>query len=178
MTTWPRLKQALHHERWVLSQIRPRVDIAEPFGQALFSERLREVLKKCQSAPGMPSPVRWIPDIICIQNGRVTLIEAKAGDKWKQTGNHAVEKDSLEAAHRWRLVMSADVWFIFSDGRAASADALINPGNNVRREGSFLGSGSGTPFWYWPASVMQQLIEPTPPCDGDRCPICGDADGD
>ena len=149
------------HEQHVLEQIRLRGSFAEPFGQILFSADLRDRLRACKTLAGRKTPVRWIPDIIVINGGVVSLVDAKAGDTWKATGNHDVEQDALTASLAWGWAMSCSAWFIFTDGWTASAHTLAT--SPLRREGPFLGKGSGTPFWLWPRTVCQELIDPTPP---------------
>lgn len=167
-------RMARWHEKHVLEQIRQRGSFAEPFGQVLFSADLRERLRACRTLAGRKTPIRWIPDIIAINSNVVALVDAKAGDTWQRTGRHDVEQDALVAALGWGSAMSCQVWFIFTDGWAASAHTLAN--SPARREGPFLGKGSGTPFWLWPRTVCQELIEPTPPmpptweCGADAMP--------
>lgn len=164
-----RSADAQHHEWWVLEQLRQRPSVkAKPFGQALFDEELRGWLRSVRTPAGRKAPIRWIPDVIAIKDGNATLIDAKAGHTWKRTGNHDIEKDALTAALAWGWALCVDVWFIFSDGKGMSAAELAK--HPQCREGTFLGRGSGTPFYLWPCAIFDQLIEPTPEMD-TRTPI-------
>lgn len=152
---------AKHHELWVLDHLRLRDGVkAKPFGQALFDEELRGWLRSTRTMAGRKAPVRWIPDIVVIKDHMVFMVDAKAGRTWKRTGNHDIEQDALTAALAWGWALCVDVWFIFSDGKGMSAAELAKRAE--RRDGPFLGNGSGTPFYLWPISIFEQIIEPTP----------------
>lgn len=160
-----RIALAEHHEKWVLSKLRElygsRIKHAEPFGQALFSHQLRHHLRRVRTRSGAESLIRWLPDIICVGiDDRCFLVEAKSGDRWKQSGNHCVENRSLEAASKFEKEFETDVLFIFSDGRGEKASVLDN--HPEKKPGSYAGRGSGTPFSLWPANKLSKRIAPTP----------------
>lgn len=160
MSFTARMDIARTHEQWVLAQLQQRGWYAEPFGQALFSQELRTRLAACQTIAGRKAPMRWIPDIVAIRDMSVVLVDAKAGTSWRRTNNHAIEQDALVAALGWGHALTVPVWFIFSDGRGASARDLAF--SKSRREPPFMGDGSGTQFWVWPRSEMQQVFpDPT-----------------
>ena len=161
-----RARQAAWHELWVTRELHLTGRWkAAPFGQALLPEDMRKALRRCKTLDGRKTPVRWMPDIIAIRGTEVRFIDAKAGDRWKTTGNHDIEADALQAAVQWSAALSADVWFIFADGSGATARQLslyegLHPGH-------FNGNGSGTPFWLLPRSTCADCIKPTPPMPVD-----------
>lgn len=156
-----------HHEKWVLSKLQElygkRIKHAAPFGQGLLPEITRNFLRNSTDNSGAKNLLRWMPDIVCINlKDTCFLVEAKSGDRWKQTGNHAVEKESLQAAITFEEHFKIDVLFIFSDGRGLVARQLEkHPGKKEYSQRAC--AGSGTPFYTWPASDIPQIIEPTPP---------------
>jgi hypothetical protein len=152
---------ALWHERWVLSELQRLGWQAAPFGQALLPQHIRDGLRECHTLAGRKTPTRWMPDIIALRPPLLRFIDAKAGDRWRDTGNHDIEQDALQAALRWSDALTADVWFIFSDGSGSTARAIsLYPGIHP---GPFHGNGSGTDFWLVPRAVCQPCMEPTPP---------------
>src|SRR5713101_7182933 len=104
---------ALWHEKWVLEQLNERPGTqAFPFGQALLSDDARGALKECETVAGAKTPVRWMPDLLVIHTPSVMFVDAKAGEKWKETQNHVIEQDALQAALRWCDTLLTEVWFI------------------------------------------------------------------
>ena len=153
MSFQTRIAQAHQHEQWVIDHLTSRGWLAESFGQAMLSEPMREHLRRVDTS------VRWMPDIIAAKNyaagERIIFIDAKAGDKYKQTGNHDIELSALQSAERW-IELSGDkcpYYFIFENG------SVSTPGD-VREfcwSGSFRGNGSGTPFVLFPAAICRDF---------------------
>lgn len=169
-----RAREAAWHELWVKQELNLITGWqAEPYGQALLSEDMRRALRRCRTLAGRKAPVRWMPDIIAVRSPEVRFIDAKAGQKWEATGNHDIEADALQAALRWSDALSADVWFIFTDGRGVTA-RRIGLCEYVR-PGRFAGNGSGTPFWLLPRAICAECIRPTPPTPADWAPPVGTA---
>lgn len=113
---------------------------AERYGQSQLSQKMREFLKGCKTR------IRWMADVIACNRQRAILIDAKAGVGYLKYGNHAVEKDALDAA----IHEPEAVWFIFLDGRGISATRLaemIHQDDRSVWTGTFRGYGSGTAFW-------------------------------
>lgn len=164
-----RMRRAAWHERWVLYQLHARGTQAWPFGQALLPDDARAALRRCQTLAGAKAPVRWMPDLLVIRDTTVSFIDAKAGDKWAGTQNHDIEADALQAARNWEQALTADVWFVFSDGRAASVHTVMTHPDT--RKGRWNGSGSGTPFWVFPRAICTELINPTPPYQDGFSPL-------
>jgi hypothetical protein len=69
-------------------------------------------------------------------------VDAKAGERWKDTGNHDVETAAVRSLSAWTVYSGNLSYFVFSDFRCATPSMAIDLG----RPGSFRGNGSGTPF--------------------------------
>lgn len=147
MTTFDaRLKIGKSHELDVLQALIRRDWHAEFFGQSLLSERMMSYLRTVQTG------VRWMPDIIAAKlvNGKnvIAFVDAKAGERYKETGNHDVETAALEAAERWIEFCNnrCPYLFVFANGTIAT------PADIRERcwDGPFVGNGSGTPFKLFP----------------------------
>lgn len=83
----------------------------------------------------------------------VAFIDAKAGDRYLQTGNHDVEISALESAEKW-IEFSGEkcpYYFVFRDGGVATPDMVRGTG----WPGPYYGTGSGTPFLLFPASTCR-----------------------
>jgi hypothetical protein len=152
MTTFrTRLASALEHEKNVTKALTERGWLAEQFGQAMLSEPMRDHLRRVKTS------VRWMPDIIAAKSfpagERIIFVDAKAGEKHKETGNHDVERAALESAERWIELSGGQCpyYFVFSDGGVAT------PGD-VREacwDGFYNGNGSGTPFVLFKADLCR-----------------------
>jgi hypothetical protein len=123
------------HVRWVLQQ---QGWAAEPFGQALLSEDMRNHLRH------RPTAARWLPDIIAAQGDTVIYVDAKASSA-HQTGNHAVETASSTALHLWQAFTGCPVFYAFPH---ATQDTFVSLDDwqSSKFRGKYRGSGSGTPF--------------------------------
>lgn len=136
-----RIKAAKDHEDRVLTELRRRGWLAEPFGQGQLPEQIRDHLRAFRT------PVRWMPDIIACKTfstglKAVRYVDAKAGDKWKETGNHDIETAALEGAEQWEQYAGHPVYYVFGDGQVADPERI----RACARQGQFNHRGSGTPF--------------------------------
>jgi len=149
MTTFAtRLAVAERHERDVLDALRCAGWDAEMFGQGQLTDVMRNHLRNFT----VVTPLRWMPDIIAartLSSGRshVVFVDAKAGDKWRVTGNHDIETAALETADTWQSWTKCPVYFVFSDWSVVTGDRIWGTG----RVGPHLGNGSGTPYLLFPA---------------------------
>lgn len=146
-----RIALAEHHEATVIGMLHDRDWHAEPFGQAQLSEPMRRSLRHIGTF------ARWMPDIIATRNttGRPTVIyiDAKAGKRYLDTGNHDIEVAALEAAERWVQFNNQECpyYFVFDDGATTTpADVRDNC-----RPGRYNGNGSGTPFVLFPRETCR-----------------------
>jgi hypothetical protein len=100
----------------------------EPVGQGQLSAPTREALRDYQPKAGGPTLLRWFPDICAWKrvNGRVWLylIDAKAGDTWRQTDNHDVELSALRAAEAIEQAWGIPPVFVFQDWSVAKAKTI------------------------------------------------------
>lgn len=147
MTTFvERLQQATRHESAVLDALRRRGWTAELFGQGQLSEGVRNLLRRTRS------PVRWMPDIVaCRQFPSKTLVvfvDAKSGERWRDTGNHDIEVAAVNAALAFHEFSECPVYYVFADYGVLSPAQIIELGT----PGSWRGSGSGTPFLLVPVA--------------------------
>lgn len=149
MTFTKRLAVARKHEDRVLASLLLRGWAAEPFGQGQLTPDMREHLRKLDTS------VRWMPDIIAAKRFAartvVVFVDAKAGERYRDTGNHDIEVAALVAAEKW-IQLASDAcpyYFVFDDG------GVLTPA--VARElgspGPYRGNGSGTPFLLIPTSA-------------------------
>lgn len=146
-----RLATAVAFEEKVVAALVERGWQAERFGQGQLSEEMRKLLRRVETA------VRWMPDIIAAQQftvkTRLVFIDAKAGEKWRETGNHDVEAAALVGAELWRDYSGCETFFVFTDG------GVIDPATyrELAQPGRFAGSGSGTPFYLAPRAACQRF---------------------
>lgn len=142
-----RLDLAQEFERKVIAELVSRDWQAEGFGQGQLSEEMREVIRRVNT------PVRYMPDIIACKRftGKTLLIfiDAKAGEKWRETGKHDVETAALDAAEKWVALSDCPYYFVFPDGGVLTPAVLRELGE----PGRFRGVGSGTPFLLVPRTV-------------------------
>lgn len=140
MSFGKRIADAVVFERKVLAALADRGWSAEPFGQGQLTDGMHDLIR------AINTPVRWMPDIIAAKkfaNRNVLIfVDAKAGEKWRETGNHAIETAAVETAAAWAEFSHCPTWFAFSDGSVTTPDRIKTLGI----PGSFRGSGSGTPF--------------------------------
>lgn len=137
-----RMAAAAAFEKQVRDALAERGWYAEPFGQAQLTERTRQALRDIQPT----TRVRWLPDIIASRRfssrTQVIYIDAKAGDKWRETGRHDFECAAVEASAKWAEYSGCPTYFVCSDWSVYTPDHVAETGT----PGSFRGSGSGTPF--------------------------------
>lgn len=143
-----RLFGALRHEENVTSWLQQAGWWVQPFGQALFTLDTREKLRLCVDKNGKSISIRWIPDLLAIRSQSPILVDAKSGNRWRETNNHDIEVAAFEAALKWEVTFGIPVWFIFGDGRGIRASDLeFLKINGMMWEGPYCGIGSGTPFY-------------------------------
>lgn len=146
-----RMRQATAHENAVIEQLRLRGWLAEPFGQGQLPTRIREQLRT------IDTDVRWMPDLIAIKsfpNGQqLRFVDAKAGDRWRTSGNHDIETRALEAAEAFYAYAKWPVYFVFSDMSLTDPERIRELG----RPGPYYGSGSGTPFLLFSTTICRPL---------------------
>lgn len=152
MTTFAsRMTQAYPHELAVLDRLRSAGWDAEPCGQTLFSQTLRRHFRNTEKV----MLLRWAPDIIAARMflsgfSQVVFVDAKAGDRWRTSGNHDVEISALEAAEQWeRTNRGCIYYFIFSDWSVVTCEEI----RDVAHRGPDYGNGSGTPYLLFPVTV-------------------------
>lgn len=148
-----RLAPAQEFEQRVVGALLERGWAAEPFGQGQLTPAMRDHIRRVDTA------VRWMPDIIAAKRFAaqtlITFTDAKAGEKWRETGNHSIEAAALASAEKW-IEMSGDrcpYYFVFADGGVATPSVIRELG----RPGAFRGVGSGTPFLLLPVSACQKF---------------------
>jgi hypothetical protein len=144
-----RLETGQTHELRVLESLIRRGWHAEWFGQAMLSETMRTYLRTVDTF------VRWMPDIIAAKNiagcNQIVFVDAKGGQRYKDTGNHDVETSSVKAATAWIEFDQCPHYFVFGDGGVATPADVEEHG----QPGTFRGTGSGTPFMLIPATKTQ-----------------------
>jgi hypothetical protein len=140
MTVWKRLEGALVFERQVLDALLRRGWSAEPFGQGQMSNAIHDLIR------GIPTHARWMPDIIAAKKfaARTMLIfvDAKSGERWRETGRHDIETAAVEAADAWADYSQSPTYFVFPDGGVTTPERV----KAMAMPGKFRGNGSGTPF--------------------------------
>jgi hypothetical protein len=135
-----RLQVAVEFEHKAMAELTARGWLAEPFGQGQLSEQMRHIIQR------VDTPVRYMPDLIAgkRQGGgtSVVFVDAKAGEKWRETGRHDVETAALDAAEKWEQMSGCPFYFVFTDG------GVITPAvfRELGEPGRWRGVGSGTPF--------------------------------
>lgn len=146
-----RMAQAVSHEDAVIEQLRQRGWLAERFGQGQLPGHVREQLRD------IDTDVRWMPDIIAMKSypvgPQLRFIDAKAGDKWRTTGNHDIEIRALESAEAFYVYAKWPVYFVFSDMSIAAPEEIREFG----RPGPFYGNGSGTPYLIFTKHVCRPM---------------------
>lgn len=141
MTTFKtRLATALPHEAAVLARLREAGWTAGPYGQGQLKE-VRDELRH------LDTPLRWAPDIIAIRtyptgHKRLVFVDAKAGSRWRTTGNHGVEMAALKAADEHERAFGGNVFFVFSDFGVAHSERIWS----CWKPGPRYGNGSDTPY--------------------------------
>lgn len=146
-----RLALAVEFEDKVIAALTERAWLAERFGQGQLSAAMREMLRRVETT------VRYMPDIIGARRfgntTRVVFVDAKAGDRWRDTGKHDVEAAALVGAELWRDYSGCDVYFVFGDG------GVITPAvfREMAEPGRYRGVGSGTPFYLVPRVACQRF---------------------
>lgn len=142
-----RLEVATAFEEKVIAALVERDWRAEKFGQGQLSEEMRDIIKRVNTR------VRYMPDVIAARTftarTRLIFVDAKAGDKWRETGNHDIETAALEGAEKWEQYSECPMYFVFTSGDT------ITPADfrSLATTGRFKGVGSGTPFMLAPRTA-------------------------
>jgi hypothetical protein len=135
-----RLAAATAFEEKVVAALVDRDWRAERFGQGQLSEEMREIIRNVSTT------VRYMPDIIAARKFRartlLVFVDAKAGEKYKETGNHNVETAALEGAERWQEYSGCPLYFVFANGDTITPQVF----RELATPGPYRGVGSGTPF--------------------------------
>lgn len=146
-----RLAVATAFEEKVAAALVEREWIAERFGQGQLSEEMRDVIRRVNTA------TRYMPDVIAAKQfpagTRLMFVDAKAGEKWKETGNHDIETAALEGAEKWEGFSGCPVYFVFANGDTITPRVF----RELSRPGPFRGVGSGTPFLLVPRSACSRF---------------------
>lgn len=135
------MRQGAEHESEVGERIEQCGWIVNPFGQGLFKEELRAVLKTITP----PLLIRWIPDLIVAHptgRRRVFLVDAKSGRL--DTGRHAIEINAVIAHLALMGAMQVPVAYVWKDFRVGFAHLLRPLAQNLPIDPY---AGSNTPFW-------------------------------
>lgn len=144
-----RLVKATAFEDAVIEKLRECGYLADRFGQGQLPERQRALLRFHDTQ------VRWMPDIACsrrfAKSSLFMFLDAKAGDTYLRTGNHDIEKASLDALVEWKRFSKLPTFIITSDWKVHDPERILN----LCWSGYFRGTGSGTPFVLWPVDVGQ-----------------------
>jgi hypothetical protein len=144
-------------EAMIKWELRGKGWLVEPFGQSQLSPRMRQRLHGCYDKDGNTMPLRWLPDLLAI-GPAVVLIDAKSGEKWRETGNCDIEKAALTASVLLSNALKIDIFFIFTDGSTISALELDSP-SVPKWDGPQTGRGSGTPFWLFPKDKTRPCLD-------------------
>lgn len=150
-----RLADAMRHEDAVIEALKSRDFLADRFGQGQLPEHQRDHLRLYRDQGKYPTPVRWMPDIIASKKfanrSIVIFVDAKAGNRYEQTGRHDLEIAAIESAMGWAMYSRCPAYFVFQDFRVATPEDVLEHG----QQGQFRGSGSGTPFLLIPVDVCR-----------------------
>lgn len=142
-----RLEVATAFEEKVVAALVERQWRAERFGQGQLSQEMRDIIRL------VDTPTRYMPDIIAAKRfaaqTRLVFVDAKAGEKYRQTGKHDVETAALEAAELWEKYSRCEVYFVFTNGDTVTPNVFRELG----QPGRFRGVGSGTPFLLIPCTA-------------------------
>ena len=124
---------------------------AEPFGQGLLTDKMRDALKQVRP----PTPVRWMPDVIAVKGSRVLLLDAKTGRD--DTENVSLEDASSRAALAFVIAMGCRVIHVWPGGKALSAEEAEQI---EKRPGPpHHGTGSGTPYHLISKTLLNSLAD-------------------
>lgn len=135
-----RLEVATAFEEKVVAALIERGWRAERFGQGQLSEEMREIIRRVNT------PTRYMPDVIAAKRfgatTRLVFVDAKAGEKWRETGRHDIETAALGGAELWEQYSRCEVFFVFTNGDTITPKVF----RELAEPGRYRGIGSGTPF--------------------------------
>lgn len=151
MTTFShRIKLASDHEVAVRAMLEERGWACEPFGQALLSERMRELLRRTRSA------IRWLPDIIACNAEWVILVDAKESQRL-DTANWSIEQAAYDAGSLFQSALGHPLLYVWHDFTANFHDALVFVNDEPWSGRTQRTMGSGTPYWLIRKSQQRSL---------------------
>jgi hypothetical protein len=146
-----RLEVATAFEERVVAALVDRNWRAERFGQGQLSKEMRDIIRRVKT------PTRYMPDIIAAKQftaqTRLVFIDAKAGEKWRETGKHDIEAAALDGAELWQEYSKCDVYFVFTNGETITPAVF----RELSQPGVYRGSGSGTPFLLVPRAACSRF---------------------
>lgn len=149
MTFALRIASAVAFEDQVVERLRALGFVADKFGQGQLPDRQRELLRT------VDTPIRWMADIIAQRKfaaGTLCMfVDAKAGDKYKQTNNHDIETRALNTLIEWKRFAKAPSLIVTADWCVHDPEYVAG----ICWDGRWNGNGSGTPFKLWPVSAGQ-----------------------
>lgn len=146
-----RLETATAFEEKVAAALVDRRWRAERFGQGQLSEEMRSIIRRVNT------PTRYMPDVIAAKRARdltrLVFVDAKAGEKWRETGKHDVETAALDGAELWEKYSGCEVFFVFTNGDTITPKVF----RELAEPGRYRGIGSGTPFLLVPRSACEKF---------------------
>lgn len=146
-----RLEVATAFEEKVAAALVDRGWRAERFGQGQLSEEMREIIRRVNT------PSRYMPDVIAAKQfsarTRLVFVDAKAGEKYRETGKHDIEAAALEGAEMWEAYSRCEVYFVFTNGDTITPKVF----RELAEPGRYRGVGSGTPFLLVPRTVCERF---------------------
>ena len=135
-----RLAAATAFEERVAAALIDRGWRAERFGQGQLSEEMRDIIKRVDTA------TRYMPDVIAAKTfaarARLIFVDAKAGEKYIETGKHDIETAALDGAEKWEQFSGCELYFVFANGDTITPKVF----RELATPGRYRGIGSGTPF--------------------------------
>lgn len=137
MTTFAERQHAADlHELETKRLLEERGWTCDRFGQALLSDRVRDLLRTTRSA------LRWLPDLIAARRGQVLLVDSKDAQRL-DTPNWSIEIAAYDAGSLIQQTFGHPLLYVWHDFTANFHDELSIETSFETR--SFT-SGSGTPF--------------------------------
>jgi hypothetical protein len=154
-----RLEVATAFEEKVAAALVDRGWRAERFGQGQLSEEMREIIRRVNT------PTRYMPDVIAAKQAsartRLVFVDAKAGEKWRETGKHDIEAAALDGAELWESYSRCEVFFVFTNGDTITPKVF----RELAEPGRYRGVGSGTPFLLVPRVACERFDDVFGPRD-------------
>jgi hypothetical protein len=144
-TNDPLLDLGLRFEDEVAARLKVEGWEVAPFGQALFPEKIRSVMRQQQ----IRCMWRWLPDHIVAKGDRVYLVDSKTSTK-DDYPNYAIAHDSYHA-HHCMSALGLPIVYVFKGGKASfHRDLRVTE----YRPPQSSQNGSGTPFVLVPKNTV------------------------